>query len=46
MALAKEAVNTSFETTLAEGNRFEKVAFHTTFAMVRIKILTKNNNEN
>ncbi|CAF3059726.1 unnamed protein product [Rotaria socialis] len=31
--LAKEAVNTAFETTLAEGNRFEKRLFHTTFGL-------------
>ncbi|CAF3633202.1 unnamed protein product [Adineta steineri] len=31
--LAKEAVNTAFETTLAEGNRFEKRIFHTTFGL-------------
>jgi len=33
VGLAKESVNTSFETTLAEGNRFERVAFHATFGM-------------
>lgn len=34
--LAKEAVNTSFETTLQEGLRFEKRAFHATFSTVSI----------
>ena len=29
----KEAVNRSFETTLAEGIRFERRMFHSTFAM-------------
>jgi enoyl-CoA hydratase len=31
-ALAKEAVNRAFETTLAEGVRFERRVFHATFA--------------
>ncbi|KAM9804313.1 enoyl-CoA hydratase, mitochondrial [Neosynchiropus ocellatus] len=31
-AMAKEAVNASFELTLAEGNHFEKRLFHATFA--------------
>ncbi len=31
-AMAKEAVNRSFETTLAEGIRFERRLFHSTFA--------------
>jgi enoyl-CoA hydratase len=31
--LAKEAVNAAFETTLAEGNKFEKRLFHTTFGL-------------
>lgn len=30
--ICKEAINTSFETTLAEGNHFEKRLFHATFA--------------
>lgn len=30
--LAKEAVNTAYETTLQEGLKFEKRAFHGTFA--------------
>jgi enoyl-CoA hydratase len=30
--LAKEAVNAAFETTLAEGIRFERRLFHSTFA--------------
>ena len=30
--MAKEAVNRSFETTLAEGVRFERRVFHSTFA--------------
>ncbi|KAB0793174.1 hypothetical protein PPYR_12794 [Photinus pyralis] len=32
VALAKESVNTAFETTLAEGLHFEKRTFHGTFA--------------
>jgi len=32
VALAKESVNTAYETTLAEGNHFEKKIFHSTFA--------------
>uniref|UniRef100_H2ZQC4 Enoyl-CoA hydratase, mitochondrial n=1 Tax=Ciona savignyi TaxID=51511 RepID=H2ZQC4_CIOSA len=32
VALAKEAVNTAYETTLAEGLHFEKKIFHSTFA--------------
>nr|CAB3240645.1 enoyl-CoA hydratase, mitochondrial [Phallusia mammillata] len=32
VAIAKEAVNTAYETTLAEGNHFEKKLFHGTFA--------------
>lgn len=32
VAAAKEAINTSYETTLAEGNHFEKKIFYTTFA--------------
>lgn len=31
-AAAKEAVNVAFETTLAEGVRFERRTFHATFA--------------
>jgi enoyl-CoA hydratase len=30
--MAKEAVNRAFETTLAEGVRFERRTFHATFA--------------
>ena len=30
--LAKEAVNRAYETTLAEGVRFERRLFHSTFA--------------
>ena len=30
--MAKEAVNRSYETTLAEGIRFERRVFHSTFA--------------
>ncbi len=30
--LAKEAINRAFETTLAEGNRFERRVFHSLFA--------------
>ena len=30
--MAKEAVNRAFETTLAEGVRFERRLFHSTFA--------------
>ena len=30
--LAKESVNRAFETTLAEGVRFERRVFHSTFA--------------
>ena len=30
--MAKEAVNRAFETTLAEGVRFERRVFHSTFA--------------
>jgi enoyl-CoA hydratase len=30
--VAKEAVNRAFETTLAEGVRFERRTFHATFA--------------
>jgi enoyl-CoA hydratase len=30
--VAKEAVNRAFETTLAEGIRFERRTFHATFA--------------
>ncbi|GAA0423473.1 hypothetical protein Acor_73650 [Acrocarpospora corrugata] len=30
--MAKESVNRAFETTLAEGVRFERRLFHTTFA--------------
>ena len=30
--LAKEAVNRAYETTLAEGVRFERRVFHSTFA--------------
>jgi len=33
VALAKEAVNRSFETTLTEGNRYERTLFHLTFAL-------------
>jgi len=33
VAIAKEAVNRAFETTLTEGNRFEKLSFQTTFAL-------------
>jgi len=32
VGIAKEAVNTAYETTLAEGNHFEKKLFHATFA--------------
>ncbi|CAK8696321.1 unnamed protein product [Clavelina lepadiformis] len=32
VALAKESVNKAYETTLAEGNEFEKKIFHATFA--------------
>merc|ERR1719244_1843719 len=32
VGIAKEAVNTAFETTLREGNHFEKKLFHATFA--------------
>lgn len=32
VALAKESVNRAYETTLAEGLRFEKRTFHGTFA--------------
>lgn len=32
VALCKEAVNTAYETTLAEGLHFEKRTFHATFA--------------
>ena len=32
MMVAKEAVNRAFETTLAEGVRFERRTFHATFA--------------
>merc|ERR1712142_1222663 len=32
VGLCKEAVNTAFETTLKEGNHFEKKIFHATFA--------------
>ena len=32
VAMAKEAVNAAFEMTLAEGIRFERRVFHTTFA--------------
>ncbi len=32
VAMAKEAVNTAYETTLAEGVRFERRLFHSTFA--------------
>jgi len=32
VGLAKEAVNTAYETTLTEGNHFEKKLFHATFA--------------
>lgn len=32
VAMAKEAVNTAYETTLSEGLHFEKRAFHGTFA--------------
>lgn len=32
VALAKESVNTAYETTLAEGLHFEKRTFHGTFA--------------
>ena len=32
-ALAKEAVNRAFETTLTEGIRFERNLFHSTFAL-------------
>jgi len=31
VGIAKEAVNTAYETTLAEGNHFEKKLFHATF---------------
>ena len=31
--MAKEAVNRAFETTLAEGLRFEKRLFHSMFAL-------------
>ena len=31
--IAKEAVNRSFETTLAEGVRFERRVFHSLFAI-------------
>jgi enoyl-CoA hydratase len=31
--MAKEAVNRAYETTLAEGVRFERRLFHSTFAM-------------
>jgi enoyl-CoA hydratase len=30
--LAKESINRAFETTLAEGNRFERRVFHSLFA--------------
>jgi len=33
VAIAKEAVNVAFESSLAEGKRFEKLSFQTTFAM-------------
>lgn len=32
VAMAKEAVNAAYEMTLAEGIRFERRVFHTTFA--------------
>ncbi|KAL8186674.1 UNVERIFIED_CONTAM: putative enoyl-CoA hydratase, mitochondrial [Gekko kuhli] len=32
VAMAKEAVNAAFETTLTEGNKREKILFHATFA--------------
>lgn len=32
IAMAKEAVNVAYETTLAEGIRFERRAFYSTFA--------------
>jgi enoyl-CoA hydratase/carnithine racemase len=32
VALAKEAVNVAYETTLAEGIRFERRVFYATFA--------------
>ncbi|XP_048362795.1 enoyl-CoA hydratase, mitochondrial [Sphaerodactylus townsendi] len=32
VAMAKDAVNAAFETTLAEGNKREKILFHATFA--------------
>jgi enoyl-CoA hydratase len=31
--MAKEAVNRAYETTLAEGVRFERRLFHSTFAL-------------
>ena len=31
--MAKEAVNRAFETSLAEGIRFERRVFHATFAL-------------
>ena len=33
VAVCKEAVNRAFETTLAEGIRFERRSFHATFAL-------------
>ncbi len=35
VAMAKEAVNASYEMTLKEGVHFEKRLFHSTFATVR-----------
>lgn len=35
VALAKEAVNTAYETSLQEGLKFEKRHFHATFSTVR-----------
>lgn len=35
IAMAKEATNAAYELTLAEGVRFERRLFHSTFATVR-----------
>jgi len=36
IAMAKEAVNAAYEMTQAEGVRFERRLFHSTFATVRV----------
>lgn len=38
IAMAKESVNAAYEMTLAEGVRFERRLFHSTFSTVRCAV--------